>query len=191
MANELDPLEISMINYVKKLSLSDTRKDLSYTYKTIRIEISTLPNNGLVIYGSRRYRNKCFFISLAQGVNKLGYKITAGQLINMCRFRELDALVDTDNDDHKQKIELLSKSFPEVFIAVHIGSYDRNVQAWFTTPDPDVTFGDPRSKEIVRIVNKGNHFELITTSEDRFVYEPRTMSSSRLQSIQQELFENY
>ena len=202
-------MEESVLNYVKHLSITEVRSTAEYNFAQIRVPVDTLANNGVVRFvvqsdaspardGStpvrnlvREYKEKCFFIALSQGLERIGYPTTPLKLIRLSRFRDLNRLVDTDLKDHRLALERLSNYYPKVHLAIHIGSYDSRERRWFTTPDGSVSFGDPKAKQVVRILNKGAHFEFITTDHSAFMYQPRTMTSSKLEQLQQEAWNTY
>lgn len=180
-----------MINYVKQLSLEETRRNSSYTFKQIKIPVETVSNNGVVYVGSTQYTNKCFFIALQQGLEVYGYKLSPFQLMRLAGFMNRNELVDTDNLFHHRMLQHLLEGLPEVSLSVHYGEYNKSDRRWYTTPDVAVQYGPKNGNDLVRILNKGNHFECITTEEEQFVYHPRSMTASRVQQLQKEAWNHH
>ena len=191
---DINLLEESMLNYVKNVSIDETRADSKYTYKQVRIPIETLHNNGQIDSSYGKLPNKCFFISIADGIINHGKSIkkeltvTPWQLMIVSKFYDLPDLVDTDNPNHRTSIHLLVKEL-DICLQMYIGRLENN--KWYTTPDPCETFGNPKSLIKIKILNMGSHFEYITTLDEKFIYEPRNMNNERVKLWQQEAWKHY
>lgn len=163
-------MEFSVINFTRTQSLEEERKDTNSTFRRISIPIETKPNNGIV----SEYYNKCFFISLCDGLKQFNLPkygifdtICPLALVLVCN-QDHNEMIDTFKKDDKIIINWLAKVL-DIKIEVHIGQLINNV--WMTTPDPSFEFGN--GKVVIKILNKGAHFELITTNHSNFIYQPR------------------
>lgn len=187
-------LEESVLNYVKNISIDETRADPKYQYSQIRIPVITLHNDGQIdsIYG--KLPNKCFFISVANGINKYcesikkGLLVTPYQLMSLSKFYDLSGLVDTDNPIHREALRTLVKEL-DICLLMHIGRKEGD--KWYTTPDPCEIFGNQKSIIQIRVLNMGAHFEYITTSDIEFIRAPRTMNDERLNLLQLDAWKHY
>lgn len=194
-------LEESMINFVKQISISETRSDINYTFNQIKIPVNTKHNNGKIKSYHGDLPNKCFFISVADGINKYSEEINKiknieeddnliqpYQLVKLANFKDLYDLVDTDNPDHVENIQTLVKEL-DICLLVYIGNLQNN--QWYTTPDTSSIFGDPKGFIQIRILNMGAHFEFITTPDINFIRSSRSMNDKRMQILQKDAWSNY
>lgn len=163
--------EECVLQHVRVLSLKGLRKKPTYSFKQLAIPVLCKPNNGVVGW----YTNKCCFISIVDGMKHHGaqylqleggvIKLEAIQLMFFAEFLETHTMIDTDNASHKECLERLVRFLPAIQLHFFVG---RNIDGvWYTTPDPAVVFGSGRC--IIRILNKGAHFEFITTHENAFI----------------------
>ena len=174
----MDPFEQSLINFARLESLNDLRRSGDYDFSQHSIPITTRHNIGKI---KNCGYNKCFFISLSQGFKPL-YNINPIILMNMIGFTDRTNIFDSDNESHNSCIDFLIELIPEIQIQIFIGKYDDETETWNTTQDCSKKYG--RGKHIIRILNKGNHFELITTPPKYFIRDSRTMTN-RLATINQ------
>lgn len=173
-------LEESVVNYARRIALQGRRANSGYRFNEISIRVTTEPNSGMLF---EIYWNKCFFIALSHGLKKLGYDVDPLTLMKICGFLDPFEMIDTDKPEHARLIQFLADTFEEFQICVYIGS---NVAGqWYTTPDYSAKFGN--GPNIIRILNKGVHFELITSSSDEFVRDVRTMTLDRAYFHQHEV----
>lgn len=173
-------LDQSVVNYAQAHSLQNRRFDPKYTFLEISIPVQTIPNNGQI---GTTYSNKCFFISLSQGLDKLNFNIGPIELIYISGFHDETAMIDTDNLAHAKIVQFLADIFNTIQIQVFIGKYIDN--CWMTTPDYSAKFGN--GPNIIRILNKGHHFELITTTNTAFIRDVRTMNITKAYQHQQDI----
>lgn len=182
----LGALEESVFNQVRLISLDGLRRNTSYIRTQVGIPITTRSNNGVVeeisdnTVPTRIFFNKCFFISLSHGTGGLYSPL---DLMKMCGFMDPVAMIDTDSPNHAICIQFLADVL-NVQIQVFIG-FQGNDGLWYTTPDYTAKFGE--GVNIIRILNKGVHFELITTDPDVFVRDARTMTPERASQHQQQV----
>jgi hypothetical protein len=134
--------------------------------------IETKPNNGIV----GEYHNKCFFHSLSDGLKQYNlpnygiFHTVSPLVLVLASDHDHNKMVDTFKSDDKKMLKWLAKAL-DITIEVHIGQLVDNT--WTTTPDPSSKFGN--SQVVVKILNKGAHFESITTNHSTFVYQPKRM----------------
>ena len=178
-------LDMSVINFGKVRSLETMRDSPTSKFTDIALEVTTKSNGGNVGYD---YTNKCCFISIYDGLMYLGItyirslEITPLILMIVADFLEPDTMIDTDNVDHKKCLEYLVSQLPDVKLHFFIGKRINN--SWTTTPDPSVIIGT--GNRIIRILNKGCHFEFITTCTEQFVRTPNKSPEFYVQQQQQE-----
>jgi len=178
-------LDMSVINFGKVKSLETTRQAPTSKFTDIALEVTTKPNGGNVEYD---YTNKCCFIAIFDGLMALGIsyirslEITPLILMIVSDFLELDTMIDTDNVEHKKCLEYLVGQLPDIKLHFFIGKIINN--SWTTTPDPSVIIGT--GNRIIRILNKGYHFEFITTSTEQFVRTPTKSPEFYVQQQQEE-----
>ena len=186
-------MDESVINFVRVQSLQDLRDDPSYTFNQLKISVQTEKNDGTVEHPDTNYRysQKCFFIACAKALQRKGINTSAYRLMKFSRFDEPHNLVDTDNKNHREKIESLIRAFPHIQLLVYIGRYDPKYREWSVTPDPSAAIGNNNAKIKLRILNMGSHFENITTPDEMFVYAPRTMTPEKVERLQSQLWSDY
>ncbi len=160
--------EESIINYARLESLSDMRRSY-YTYDQHCIQVNTSFNNGIIEgWGS----NKCFFISISQGLDNL-CDLSPLDIVDLIYFSDRINVFDTDNPSHVKCIKFLVDILPVIQIQIFIGTLQED-NLWYTTQDYSAKYGD--DKHIIRILNKDEHFELITSPAKVFVRDVITMN---------------
>ena len=201
-------LEESVINYARLNSLQTQRKDSSYTFKTIAIPIKTKYNDARITLeekdcitdqqwfyflctitdefdGKKQLTNTCIFHSICDGLLNHGithvvrgtvlYPATPFNLILLSGFDYPHEMLDTFNPNHVKCLETLLKLIPEVQLHFYIGMKKDN--DWFAAPDSPSKFG--RGTTIIKILNKGQHFEFILNPDTDFIRPPRTMTPKK------------
>lgn len=198
--DDLALLEQSVLNFALKKSIEETRSDSKYTFNQIKIHIETIPNNGGIESPYGNLPSKCFFISVAQSINKyvetsnketpLGPSgpVTPYQLMTIAKFYDLYDLVDTANPVHQSSLQTLVK---ELDICIHLYIGENQQDKWYATPDPSETFGNVKSLVQIRVLNMGAHFECITTPKEQFIRAPRTMNDDKLRVLQRHAWSHY
>lgn len=180
-------MEDSILNFARIYSLKNTREEEpNYKFDHIGIPINTKPNTGcLVSPEGIPFYNKCCFISISEGLRNNGIiEIPEFDLMLLVNFLDPFKMIDTDDPDDQECLEKLSELF-SVQLQFFIGT--KREDQWYTTPEPSVTFGNG---PIIRILNKGAHFEYITTPGSEFVYDPKSMTESKIYKNQKECFES-
>lgn len=167
----MDPFEQSIINFARLESLNDLRRNGTYDFRHHSIPVTCIHNNGVIKDWGY---NKCFFISLSQGIKKL-YNLSPVHIMNMIGFTDRENIFDTDEPSHVESIQLLVDILIDIQIHIFVGTFDSDTHTWYTTQDYAHKYGSGRN--IIRILNKGDHFELITTPGERFVRDTRTMTN--------------
>lgn len=190
----------SVINFTRHKSLDVHRSNPEYKFREISTQVETLPNNGMIggfigdYLPDDAYMNKCFFIALSQGLNKLEsikkFEIIFEpvDLMKMCGFTDQFAMVDTDINHHKQCLQTLANEFLETFqIQVHVYIGVKKDEQWFVSSDHFDRLG--QGPDIIRILNKGKefHFELITTDPQLFPRDIKTMTLEKAFEHQDEI----
>jgi len=171
-------LEASVINFTRLESLELERKNPFSKFDSLAIDVETEPNKGVVNTIKITYTNKCCFIAICDGLkNKLSLELTPFDLMSLANFLEPDTLVDTYNPKHLACLEQLVEYLPDIKLHFFIGQYSGN--KWKTTPDPSVIIG--KGNEIIRILNKGCHFEFIKTCKNQFVRSSNKSSEFYIQ----------
>lgn len=170
--------EDSLINYARKESLNELRKT-DYIFFDHSIPIETLYNDGVI---KNWGFNKCFFISLSQGLRKI-YNFSAIDLMKFCWFTDRTNMFDTNIEMHKVSLEILVYLIDDIQIQIYIGYYKNSDNTWYTTQDYSEKYGN--GKYIIRILNKGKHFELITSPNNMFIHDSKTMNKDVATSNQE------
>lgn len=184
----LPMLEESMINFVKWTALKDQWNDPYSAFDQQAIPIQTVPNNGIIKTSVITYTNKCCFLSIFHGLQSIGIDFiefvenTPINLMILSNFLEVHTMIDTDNKKHIKCLEKLVSNLPNIQLHFFIGKFIDNV--WMTTPDPSVIIGS--GKNIIRILNKGAHFEYITSDANVFLREIKTMTTEVVTKLQLE-----
>jgi hypothetical protein len=94
----------------------------------------------------------------------------SGFLESCSNYIDRNALIDTDNPIHEQILVNLADIF-KIKIHFFIGVKDQ-FGNWSCVPDHYREFGQASSESpIIRILNKPNHFEYITTDPSNFITE--------------------
>jgi hypothetical protein len=104
------------------------------------------------------------------------YPLTSLNLLLLSEYKDINNVIDTDNIYHLECLERLVKRIPSIQLHFFIGSSINN--QWMTAPDPHVVIGN--GTHIIRILNKGMHFECITNDSSSFVRAPRTMTLEKV-----------
>jgi hypothetical protein len=187
----------NVINVAKATNLKVFRQGVTYpynsgnyTYKDIGIAVETIYNNGSVShhkglsvsYLGMVFMNKCCFISIYHGLERLQFLRNypdinpyalmnwSGFLESCSNYKDRNALIDTDNPIHEQILVNLASIF-KIKIHFFIGIRDQ-FGKWSCVPDHYREFGQINSESpIIRILNKPNHFEYITTNPTDFIIE--------------------
>jgi hypothetical protein len=176
-------LEASVINFTRLESLKLERDNPFSKFDSLAIEVTTKPNSGVVETSDINYTMKCCFIAISHGLNDiLSFELTPFDLMSLANFLEPYTLIDTDNPVHLECLQQLVECLPDIKLHFFIGQYDGN--QWKTTPDPSVVIGS--GKQIIRILNKGCHFELIITGGEQFVRAPNKSHEFYVQQQQNE-----
>jgi len=185
-------LDQSVINYGRLASLGTLRQNPQYRFAEISIPVETQPNTGMI--GEVRddsdlagiYFSKCFFIALSQGLKKINIQYAPFDLMEISGFMDQFTMVDTDNHYHARCIQFLVDALQTIQIHVFIGKKDEHGK-WSTTPDYSAKFGD--GEHVIRILNMGIHFELITTDSAMFTRDTRSMTPEKAQLHQYEVMQ--
>lgn len=187
---ELPGFDMSVINYVKILSLEDQRKSSASKFITISIEVSAISNDGLIDVDDCKIYNACFFISVYHGLQSKGvYKIydiilNPLNLFLLSGYGEAGSVVDTNNDYHKQMIKDLCDIL-KCKIIFYIGNKISHGK-WKINPDVlTIPYGE--GEVIIRIVNDGTHFEYINEDDSTFIYTPKTMNKEKAEILQSKI----
>lgn len=182
---DITQLEFSLINFVKAESLKEIRENSNYSFHDISVNVDTLFNDGVVI-DDIHYTNKCCFIAIADGIKKISpvSNIKPIDLMKIADFMSEHDCVDTDIPSHISGLKKLVNYFGNIQLYFYIGNNSEDI--WKTTPDAEVIIR-PNSKEvskIIRILNKGQHFEYITSPSDIFIRQSRKMNKNIATSLQ-------
>ncbi|XWV25014.1 putative ORFan [Tupanvirus deep ocean] len=161
------------IDLARKESIRILRTNSAYSFGQLKVKANTHSNNGVIevwFWMWARYytyTNKCFFISVSQGLAEYEIKVSPSDLAYQCNMINHD-LVDTDNPVHIAFIKDMANYY-NIKLEIYIGTFQDD--EWYTTPDPSTCIGRPldTSTKIIRILNKGAHFELLTSLEHGFI----------------------
>ena len=177
----------SLLNYVRDQSLDDARSNPHSTFNDISIPIETKPNDGT--YYIENDTLACCWIAISHGLTSFGeYEFVSPDILkNLAGFKWKHEMLNTSKPEHLSCLEKLSREFPKFQFQFFIGRYNNKQNCWCVTQDSSVNFGN--GTKIIRIVNKGAHFEFITTKSDEFIRNPRTMTHEKVK-MQQEYIEN-
>ncbi|XWV26268.1 hypothetical protein QJ857_gp0807 [Tupanvirus soda lake] len=157
------------IDLAKKESVRVLRTNSAYSFSQLKVKAITHPNNGVIefwfwLWGSfYTYTNKCFFISVSQGLAELGIKVSPSDLAYQCNMIN-HVMVDTDNSVHNAFIRDMANYY-KIKLEIYIGTFEDD--EWYTTPDPTTIIGS--GSNVIRILNKGAHFELLAALENGFI----------------------
>ena len=154
--------ESVLVDYVKQRSIEDLRNHTKSKFGDMAVRTTTKPNNGIVFIVDQYYHNKCFFISFCDAMKVYGYQINAAIMAIIYNMRN-DELVDTDKHAHKTFITSLAEKY-NAKIEIYFGQCINDV--WYTTPDTLAVIGT--GQHVVRILNKGVHFEYLTNIDGGF-----------------------
>lgn len=158
--SEFDETTLNIIRYE---SLKSHWNNPNSKFRDQAIEVSTEPNNG---YVAPKYYNKCCFIAISDGMQKIGINVSALELMHIANFVNLSTMIDTDKPGHREILNRVTQHFPQIQLQFFVGVSSAN--KWLTTQTPTC---DPigAGKNIIRILNKGAHFEYITSSPKLFI----------------------
>lgn len=159
--NGLD--QTALLDHVRKMSMNDLRRSPSYKFSDMAVKATTESNNGMIFNNGIIYLNKCFFISFCDAMKAHGICINVVDLVRTCRMLN-NHIVDTANEWHKHFIECITQIY-NAKIEFYIGQLENDI--WYTLPDHPETFG--KGQFIVRILNKGLHFENLVNIEGGFL----------------------
>lgn len=153
--------------YARYLSLHLYQKKETYNFKVFSVKPKTMHNDGVIIYNNTEYFMKCFFIAISQALNTLGINVSPGYLANKYNMLNND-MIDTNIKNHKIIIENIAKTY-DLKIEFFIGQSrkENNSTVWYTTPYPQITIGT--GKSTIRLLNYGQHFELLLSVEQGFI----------------------
>ena len=131
-----------------------------------KFEAKTVSNDGRIITQDKIYDNKCFFISVSNGLELLSngnyckmHKLNGKDvsdtyyMAHLCEMLNNDVL-DTDNKTHIEAIIMIANKY-NVQIDFFIGRCEND--RWYTTSSPHVSYNksnDNPEKKIIRILNK-------------------------------------
>jgi len=180
----------SVINYTQHASLEHHRSDSNYKVDQMSIAVETLPNNGMIGQITSDYISddvffsKCWFIAMSQGLKNHGYDLEPLDLMQICGFMDQFEMIDTDKSVHLRQLVSLADIFQDVRIHVFVG-FKKN-EKWCVVPDHYKTFGCGQG--VIRILDKGkDHFELITTDDQLFPRDIKTMTPEKAFQQQHEI----
>lgn len=125
------------------------------------LPIKTKNNSGVYRNGS----NDCFWISIADGLETYGIKTTPNILKKTVNFNYEHTMVDTNFEDHKNAILALVNIY-DLELHIHQGIYNNNT--WYVQPVPVTSFISSTKEYTIRIIQKSEHYELITTQNGFF-----------------------
>ena len=186
-------LDQSVINYGRQASLGALRQNPHYTFAHISIPVETFPNTGMIgeIHDGGDlagiYFGKCFFIALSHGLKKINIQYTPIDLMEISGFMHPTDIIDTDNHAHAKCIQFLVDILETIQIHIFVGKKDDKGK-WSTTPDYSAKFGE--GINVIRILNMGIHFELITTDPNVFTRDVKTMTPDKALLHQYEIIQN-
>jgi hypothetical protein len=144
------------------------------------IPIETKSNSGVYGNGS----NDCFWISITDGLANYGIKITPPILKKSVNFNYENTMVDTNYDDHKNAIAMLVNIY-DLELHIHQGIYHNRI--WYVQPVPVSSFISSTKEYVIRVIQKPNHFELITTQNGFFGLDDIENDESKLIEEQREI----
>lgn len=132
-----------------------------------RVQAYTLRNKGVINdHNGKQYKNKCFFLALSTGLFKIcNIRVSAYTIAKACHMLNND-MMDTDNETHLKYIEILARRY-DIRLDFFIGVYDKAHARWMTLPYPQRSIGTDGN--IIRILNKGDHFEYLEDVDRGFV----------------------
>lgn len=144
------------------------------------IPIETKSNSGVYGNGS----NDCFWISIVDGLSQYGINITPPILKKTVNFNYEHTMVDTNYEDHKNAILALVNIY-DLELHIHQGIYHNS--KWYVQPVPVSSFVSSTKEHIIRIIQKPNHFEFITTKNGFFDLDDIENDESKLIEEQREI----
>ena len=151
--------------YARDVSHQITDRDPNFKVLDKSIEVVTLKNNGQI----GPYTEKCFWLSLAAGLCYSGTELVNKtlELLQQFGFDKEEGTFDTANTRHLVTIYKFLVQYPDVTIIVFIGFKIK--EKWHCShADKDAAiFGNGPKK--IRILNRSNHFELITLPNNMFL----------------------
>ncbi len=120
------------------------------------VEATTVFNNGVINGPKGTFSNKCFFISVARAFN---YTINAYDLAEKYHMLNHN-MIDTNVPGNSDIVKSIAKEYG-VQIDFYIGRYHSD--KWYTTSVADASYGQNIHvpTNIIRILNKGTHFEFL------------------------------
>lgn len=176
-----DPEEERLIELARMASIRSLHKNVNYTFDQQKVHVTTQFNNGQININGRKYINKCFAISIAHKMITYGFAETVKTqngiiplslaIVFFMGFQYETKILDTDNTTHQLMITRLLKECPYLQLQIFIGRKQND--KWYTTPSPPCVFG--KGDLVIKILNKGLHFELITTADQELL--PSLMES--------------
>lgn len=198
-------MEFSYIpNMVGRLDSLDTlRRNASYNIRQLSVIATTQRNSGVVSGYGKQYHMKCFFIAMSHGFRNIGMtiigiddiitsKLKENEIINLYAFELAEMFnmlnntkIDTYNPEHLKIVESMANLYC-IKIEFYIGHYRNN--NWYTTPDPAHIIGT--GKKIIRILNKGDHFEFLEKLENGFVEDLTNSTIDSAVRRQEQIYEN-
>ena len=164
--------------FARNMSLYTIRENVNYSIGDIAVKATTVSNSGVIIniYNrQKKHTKKCFFLAVIHGFRENNIKIFNNLDVSQLSENDVDnlyafklaqkynmlnnKLVDTDKPYHLRVVENIARSF-RVRIEFYMGHYK---DQWYTTPDPAYVIGI--SKTVIRILNRGAHFEYLLENE--------------------------
>ncbi len=183
--------DMSVINYVKMISLEEQRCIPTSKFKTISMEIKSEANDGLIDDEGIQILNGCFFISVYHGLITKGIhtlydiKLTPLNILLLSEYSEMGSVVDTNKDSHKNMIRELC----EILGCKIIFYVGRKISRETWEINPDILTDPYGNGDItIRIVNDGLHFEYIDENDSKFIYIPKSMTKEKAESLQSKIF---
>lgn len=169
--------------FARLVSIETRRMDPSYRFSDFSVEATTRPNTGIVKGRWETFTNKCFFISICHALES--YRVRINPMTLMARYHFFNnRMVDTDQD-----LMMIEKLVHDLSIKLecYIGRYDSKKKKWLTTPDPSTIIGN--GKYLIRILNKGMHFEHLIILENGFIPQINSTVKSKVCSEQKRMLD--
>ncbi|QKF94277.1 hypothetical protein QKU48_gp0819 [Fadolivirus algeromassiliense] len=165
------------------------------------IPIESYPINGITVVGNKKVSNTCCFKSIVRGMLHNGAKfleidskivpLTYAAIFELAEFPDPGKMFDTVNPTHLESLERILAKIPLIQLHFFVGTEKDGV--WFTTPEPHQIIGTGDC--VIRILNKGNHFEFITSPDELFspviLFEVELIQLQQLQQLHVETMEHH
>lgn len=178
-------MDESIINFAKKESLDYlNNQNFKNIFDMKKIALLDYPNDGVIVHDDIIYTNKCFFISISQGLllnqinymndSKKGRKIiqNAFNIMKEIDFIDQNSPFELTNISYLNKLENL---FPNIKILIYFGSFQKSDTLLdsikFCDPEPKMIIG--KGEVIIRLCLCDGHYTLII-SEEGFIREQKS-----------------